>query len=101
MHELSLAGGILQVVEDAAARRSLCTRAAVPPGSGQARRVELQALRFALEAIAPGTCSKGAEVLINEPPACLVHGLQHGGGDRAARRCLPGLRRALAHAPGR
>ena len=30
--------------------------------------VELQALRFALEAIAPGTLLEGAEVLIDEPP---------------------------------
>ena len=32
------------------------------------RREELQALRFALEAIAPGTLLEGAEILVDEPP---------------------------------
>ena len=68
MHELSLAGGILQVVEDAAAREAFTRVLQLRLEVGKLAGVELQALRFALEAIAPGTLLEGAEVLIDEPP---------------------------------
>ena len=68
MHELSLAGGILQVVEDAAAREAFARVLQLRLEVGKLAGVELQALRFALEAIAPGTLLEGAEVLIDEPP---------------------------------
>ena len=68
MHELSLAGGILQVVEDAAAREAFARVLQLRLEVGKLAGVELQALRFALETIAPGTLLEGAEVLIDEPP---------------------------------
>jgi hydrogenase nickel incorporation protein HypA/HybF len=68
VHELSLAGGILQVVEDAAAREAFARVLQLRLEVGKLAGVELQALRFALEAIAPGTLLEGAEVLIDEPP---------------------------------
>ena len=68
MHELSLAGGILQVVEDAAAREAFARVLQLRLEVGKLAGVELQALRFALEAIAPGTLLAGAEVLTDEPP---------------------------------
>ena len=68
MHELSLAGGILQVVEDAAAREAFARVLQLRLEVGKLAGVELQALRFALETIAPGTLLEGAEILIDEPP---------------------------------
>ncbi|MBK1615131.1 hydrogenase maturation nickel metallochaperone HypA [Rubrivivax gelatinosus] len=68
MHEVSLAGGILRIVEDCAARerfeRVTLLRLSAPALAG----VEVRALRFALESMAPGTALEGARVEIDEPP---------------------------------
>jgi hydrogenase nickel incorporation protein HypA/HybF len=103
MHEMSLAGGVLQVVEAAAVRerfeRVACLRLAV----GKMAGVEVRALRFALEVVAYGTCLEGARIEIDEPagqgwclkcsqtveitergapcPSCGSHQLQTAGGD--------------------
>lgn len=69
MHELSLAGGVLKVVEDAAAREGFARVRRLTLESGALAGVEVRALRFALEALAPGTCLEGAELEILEPPA--------------------------------
>lgn len=67
MHEMSLAGSILQIVESAARKdaftrvRSLCL--SVPALAG----VEVGALRFALQSIAPDTVLAGAELMVDEP----------------------------------
>lgn len=68
MHEMSLAGGILRVVEDAAARERFRRVQRLTLEAGALAGVEVRALRFALEAIAPGSCLDGAEVVIDEPP---------------------------------
>lgn len=68
MHELSLAGGILRVVEDAARREGFVRVARLTLEVGALAGVEVPALRFALEATAPGTCLEGAEVVVVEPP---------------------------------
>lgn len=69
MHELSLAGGILGIVEAAAQRESFARvrqlHLCVPALAG----VEVEALRFALQAVAPGTVIEGAELVIDEPAA--------------------------------
>lgn len=69
MHELSLAGGILQMVEQAREgdpfERVTHLRLEVGALSG----VDADALRFALEAIAPDTCLAGAIIDIAEPAA--------------------------------
>lgn len=69
MHELSLAGGIVRVVEDAATREGFKRVSQLRLEAGVLTGVDVRALRFALEASAPGTCLEGAEVLIDEPPA--------------------------------
>ncbi|MCP5284097.1 MAG: hydrogenase maturation nickel metallochaperone HypA [Burkholderiaceae bacterium] len=69
MHELSLAGGVLRVVEDAAARDGFARVSRLTLEAGALAGVEVRALRFALESLAPGTCLEGAEVVIDEPPA--------------------------------
>ncbi len=67
MHEASLAGGILKLVEDAARRERFRRVTALRLEAGRLAGVEVRALRFALEAIAPGTVLQGASIAIDEP----------------------------------
>lgn len=69
MHELSLAGGVLRVVEDAAVRDGFVRVSRLSLEAGALAGVELRALRFALETLTPGTCLEGAEIDIDETPA--------------------------------
>lgn len=68
MHELSLAAGILRVVEEAAGREGFARVGRLTLEVGALAGVEVAALRFALEVIAPGTVLEGADVVIDEPP---------------------------------
>jgi hydrogenase nickel incorporation protein HypA/HybF len=68
MHELSLAAGILQLVEQAAARERFGRVECLQLEAGALAGVEVPALRFALDAIAPGTLLAGARIEIDEPP---------------------------------
>lgn len=68
MHEMSLAGGILRLVEDACARERFTRVSRLTLQAGALAGVELPALRFALEAMAPGTLLEGAQVQIDETP---------------------------------
>jgi hydrogenase nickel incorporation protein HypA/HybF len=68
MHEMSLAGGILRVVEDAAAREHFARVKRLTLEVGALAGVEVGSLRFALEAMSPGTVLDGAAVDIDEPP---------------------------------
>lgn len=68
MHEMSLAAGVLQLVEDAAGREHFSRVAVLRLEVGQLAGVEVEALRFALDAIAPGTFLDGATITIDEPP---------------------------------
>ncbi|MFN3887618.1 MAG: hydrogenase maturation nickel metallochaperone HypA [Aquabacterium sp.] len=69
MHELSLAGGIVQLVEDAAVRERFRRVQVLRLEAGALSGVEVRALRFALESIVPGTCLAEARIEIDEPPA--------------------------------
>ncbi|MFT3858752.1 MAG: hydrogenase maturation nickel metallochaperone HypA [Aquabacterium sp.] len=69
MHELSLAGGILGLVEDAARRERFARVRVLRLEAGALAGVEVHALRFALDAITPGTCLAGARIDIDEPSA--------------------------------
>jgi hydrogenase nickel incorporation protein HypA/HybF len=64
MHELSLAASILQMVEQAAARENFRRVSHLQLEAGALAGVEPDALRFALGAMAPGTCLEGAEIAI-------------------------------------
>jgi hydrogenase nickel incorporation protein HypA/HybF len=68
MHEASLAGGILTLVEDSARREGFARVTRLRLEAGQLAGVEPRALRFALEALAPGTALQGATFEIDEPP---------------------------------
>lgn len=69
MHELSLAGGVLKLVEDTAMREGFARVRRLTLEAGALSGVEPRALRFALESLAPGTCLEGAELEIQEPAA--------------------------------
>ena len=68
MHEMSLAGGILRIVDDAAARDPFSRVERLTLAAGALSGVEVESLRFALQALAPGTRLEGAEIVIQEPP---------------------------------
>lgn len=68
MHEMSLAGGILKIVEDAAAREGFGRVTQLQLECGRLAGVELAALRFALDVVARGTCLEGARIDVDEPP---------------------------------
>ncbi len=77
VHELSLAGGVLRLVEQAAAREGFARVSVIRLIVGKLSGIEVESLRFALEAIASGTCLAGATIEIDEPPGeawCLVCG---------------------------
>jgi len=67
MHEVSLAGGILRVVEQARERDPFKLLTHLTLEVGALSGVEVVSLRFALQAIAPDTCLAGAEIDIQEP----------------------------------
>lgn len=67
MHEASLAGGVLQLVEDAARRECFSRVVSLRLEAGQLSGVDARALRFALEGLAPGTVLAGAQIDIEEP----------------------------------
>ena len=68
MHEASLAGGVLQLVEDAAKREHFSRVVTLRLEAGQLSGVDASALRFALESLAPGTLLEGAQIDIETPP---------------------------------
>jgi hydrogenase nickel incorporation protein HypA/HybF len=77
MHEASLAGGILRRVEDVQARERFAGVSRLVLEAGALAGVEVRALRFALEAMAPGSVIDGAAIQIDEPPGsawCMVCG---------------------------
>lgn len=69
MHEMSLAGGILRLIEQAAEREGFKRVESVQLEVGVLAGVDARALRFALDAMAPGTILEGAALQIDEPPA--------------------------------
>ena len=69
MHEVSLAGGILKIVEDAQAREGFVSVTRLAIGVGVLAGVEVRALRFALDGLKPGTVLDGAVIEINEEVA--------------------------------
>ncbi len=67
MHEVSLAGGILAAVEAAARRDPFVRVSRLRVEAGKLAGVEVEALRFALDAIAPGSLLDGAAIDIEQP----------------------------------
>lgn len=69
MHELSLAGGILRVLEETRERDPFERVTHLTLEVGVLSGVEISSLRFALQSIAHDTCMEGAEISIEEPAA--------------------------------
>jgi hydrogenase nickel incorporation protein HypA/HybF len=69
LHELSLAEGILHIVESAALREHFRRVATLQLEAAAFAGVDVHALRFALEAIAPGAVLEGAALQILQPEA--------------------------------
>jgi len=67
MHEASLAGSILQLVEDSAQRECFQRVTLLRLAVGRLANVDLGALRFALLAIAKGNVLEGAVLEFEEP----------------------------------
>lgn len=68
MHELSLAGGILRVLEQTRERDPFERVTQLRLEVGALAGVEIEALRFALNAIAPNSLLAGADIEIDTPP---------------------------------
>lgn len=66
MHEMSLAEGILQIIEDQAKSRKFRRVSAVVLEIGQLAGVEVEALRFAFDAVTRDSVAEGAELQIVE-----------------------------------
>ncbi|AHE98010.1 hydrogenase maturation nickel metallochaperone HypA [Thioalkalivibrio paradoxus] len=68
MHEMSLAEGILQIIEDQAAQRAFDRVRRVRLEVGQLSGVEIDALRFSFDAVVADSIAAGAALEIVEVP---------------------------------
>ncbi len=68
MHEMSLAEGILQIVEDAAARQGFERVTEVRLEIGALSGVEIEALSFCLDVVLRGSLADGARVALERLP---------------------------------
>ena len=68
MHEMSLAEGVLQIVEDSARREGFGAVRAVRLEIGELAGVEVDALRFCFDVVARGTLADGARLDIERTP---------------------------------
>ncbi|HEY2190008.1 MAG TPA: hydrogenase maturation nickel metallochaperone HypA [Caldimonas sp.] len=79
MHEMSLAEGMLQVVEEGARGHAATRVRAVWVEIGALAQVEVDALRFCFDAVARGTLAEGARLEIVARPGaawCMPCGAQ-------------------------
>ena len=68
MHEMSLAEGVLQVIEDAARANTYTRVRAVWLEIGRLAGVEVEALRFCFDAVTRGSLAEGARLEIVDTP---------------------------------
>jgi hydrogenase nickel incorporation protein HypA/HybF len=64
MHEMSLAEGILQIIEDAASSQGFTRVKTVILEIGQLASVEIEAMKFCFEAVLHGSVAEGAKLEI-------------------------------------
>ncbi|HEY0722348.1 MAG TPA: hydrogenase maturation nickel metallochaperone HypA [Gammaproteobacteria bacterium] len=69
MHELSLAEGVLQIVEESAQRQGFTRVKEIRLEIGALSGVEIEALRFCIEAVLRNSLAEGARVIIEPIPA--------------------------------
>ena len=68
MHEMSLAEGVLQLIEDAAGREQFTRVATVWLEIGQLAGVETEAMKFCFAAVMRGSVAEGAQLQIISTP---------------------------------
>ncbi len=68
MHEMSLAEGILRIIEDNAAERGFDRVLRVRVEVGRLAGVEIEALRFSFDAVVKGSVAQSADLEIVETP---------------------------------
>lgn len=68
MHEMAIIESLLQTVEEEGRSRRFSRVHGIVLEVGRLAGVEVEALRFAFEAVAPGTLVEGASLEIEEPP---------------------------------
>jgi hydrogenase nickel incorporation protein HypA/HybF len=68
MHEMSLAEGVLQIIEDAARSQKFGRVRTVWLEIGRLASVEPDALSFCFDAVVHGTCAEGARLEIVDVP---------------------------------
>ncbi len=68
MHEMSLAEGILQVMDDAAREQGFSRVRVVRLEIGQLSAVEVEALRFCFDAVTRASLAEGAQLQIDSVP---------------------------------
>ena len=68
MHEMSIAEGVLGIIEDTARRDGFRAVRAVRLEIGQLAAVETRALRFCFESVVRGSIAEGARLEIDETP---------------------------------
>lgn len=77
MHEMSLAEGIVQIVEDAARTQGFSRVRAVRLEIGQLSSVGVEALRFCFDAVTRDTLAEGARLEVDSVPGtgwCMMCG---------------------------
>jgi len=78
MHEMSLAGSVLQIIEESARTQHFRKVRCVVLEIGQLSAVEPDAMRFCFDEVMRGTLAEGAELQIVETPGvgrCLACGV--------------------------
>ena len=68
MHEMSLAEGVLQLIEDAARQQEFSRVTAVRLEIGELAGVEVEAMRFCFDAVTRGSLAEGARLEIVATP---------------------------------
>jgi hydrogenase nickel incorporation protein HypA/HybF len=68
MHEMSLAEGVRGIIEDAARAQGFSAVRSVVLEIGELSAVEVDALRFCLDAVLRDTCAEGAAIEVESVP---------------------------------
>ncbi|GAB4354959.1 MAG: hydrogenase maturation nickel metallochaperone HypA [Gammaproteobacteria bacterium] len=68
MHEMSLAEGVLQIIEESAAKEAFQRVKTVFLEIGQLSHVEVESLRFCFDAVVRGSVAEGAVLEIDRVP---------------------------------
>ncbi|WP_283743179.1 hydrogenase maturation nickel metallochaperone HypA [Sideroxydans sp. CL21] len=68
MHEMSLAEGVLQLIEDSAKTQSFSRVKTVWLEIGQLAGVEVEAMKFCFEAVVNDSIAQGAQLVVIEIP---------------------------------